>query len=78
MCHLQQTLKDVEAPARRVTATTTDLVQDSETTTVDLVREKETTLKRLLDDRAEVALGTAARHVDGIFDDVKAAVEGLD
>ena len=47
-------------------------------TMVDLVREAETTFKRLLDDRTQVVLQTASRHFDGMFDDVQAAIEGLD
>ena len=42
------------------------------------MRETETTLKKRFDEPTEVVMETATRHVDDIFDEVKAAVEGLD
>ena len=78
MRQLQETLTEVQAQARRSSAVATDKLQESESTLVDLVMESGTTLKQLLDARTALVLDTATRQFDDIFDDVKAAVEGLD
>ena len=78
MRQLQEAMTEVQAQARRSAAVTADKVQESESTPVDLLRETEATLKRVLDARTEVVLDTATGDFDDIFDDVNAAVEGLD